>query len=45
MFTRLVLKKKMKKIDDHIPLPQPSASGDKLHFNDLTVRQIFLFLY
>lgn len=44
MFTRLLLKKMMKDIDSDIPLPDPSASGGKLHFNELTVRQIVLFV-
>ena len=41
MFTR---QKMMKDIDSDIPLPDPSASGGKLHFNELTVRQIVLFV-
>ena len=45
MFTRLTLKKIMKNIDNDIPLPEPSASEGKLHFNDLAVRLRFLLLF
>ena len=38
MFTRLMLKKIMKNIDNDVPLPEPSTSEGKLHFNDLAVR-------